>query len=71
MKELTVNHWYKVSLKANMRFTGQLTAKKSRTCMMRIGLDDKLIFGTDEIKSIVEVSGRDIETRQNGRYYVI
>lgn len=37
----------------------------------RIGLDDKLIFQSSEVKKYVELSPRDIETRKSsGRYFI-
>lgn len=52
-------------------FVGYLINETDRTLTFRAGLDDTFLLSKKDVVGFKQLSPRDIETRKNGRYFVL
>lgn len=65
---MQTNDWVKINTKVG-KFVAHVERITDLTITLRTGLNTKMIISPSDVIDCAIISGRDIETRKNGKYY--
>jgi len=66
---MEINKPYRIVLNDKTKIVGYYDHNTAVCYIFRTGLNDKFIFLKKEVKEILPLSPRDIETKKNGKFY--